>query len=50
MDNLQFFEDKGFVVLRDFWPGGELDALQDQLDELGRLVVGNNFSSIDRSR
>lgn len=50
MDNLQFFEENGYVVLRDFWPHGELDALQAQLDELGRLVVGPAFSSVDRSR
>lgn len=49
-DNRQFFEDNGYVVLRNFWPHGELDALQAQLDELGRLVVGENFSSVDRSR
>ena len=49
-DNRQFYEDNGYVVLRDFWPHGELDALQAQLDELGRLVVGENFSSVDRSR
>ena len=27
MDTLQFFEDNGYVVMRDFWPDGELDAL-----------------------
>ncbi|MFN7156416.1 MAG: phytanoyl-CoA dioxygenase family protein [Acidovorax sp.] len=50
MNYLQSFEDNGYVVLRDFWPDGELDALQAQLDELGRLVVGPAFSSVDRAR
>lgn len=50
MDNVRSFEDNGYVVLRDFWPDGELDALQAQLDELGRLVVGPAFSAVDRAR
>ena len=49
MDSPQFFDDNGYVVLRNFWVGGELDALQAQLDELGRLVVGPEFSSVDQS-
>jgi len=42
------FEVNGYVVLRDFWKDSELDALQEQLEELGRLVVGEDFSSVDR--
>lgn len=48
-EDRQFFEDNGYVVLRDFWQDGELDALQEQLDELGRLIVSESFSSVDRS-
>lgn len=33
------FERDGFAIVRGFWGnGGELDALQSQLDELGRLM------------
>ncbi len=40
------FERDGFAIVRGFWgAGGELDALQAQLDELGRLIVGPAFSS-----
>ena len=40
------FERDGFAIVRGFWgAGGELDALQSQLDELGRLIVGPAFSS-----
>lgn len=49
MNSVQFFEENGYIVLRDFWQGGELDALQAQLDELGKLVVGPSFSSVDQS-
>ncbi|TCP13536.1 phytanoyl-CoA dioxygenase family protein [Simplicispira metamorpha] len=45
MKDVEFFEEHGYIVLRDFWPSGELDALQAQLDELGKLVVGPGFSS-----
>lgn len=48
MNSVQFFEENGYIVLRDFWQGGELDALQAQLDELGKLVVGPSFSSVDQ--
>lgn len=41
------FERDGFTIVRGFWgAGGELDALQSQIDELGRLIVGPAFSSI----
>ena len=40
------FERDGFAIVRGFWgAGGELDALQAQLDELGKLIVGPAFSS-----
>lgn len=40
------FEDEGYAVLRGFWgQGGELDELQAQLDALGRLIVGPQFSA-----
>ena len=33
------FERDGFAIVRGFWGnGGELDALQSQLDELGRRM------------
>ena len=46
---LEEFERDGYVVLREFWQHGELDELQSQLDELGKLVVGEKFTSRDRS-
>lgn len=49
MEAAQFFDDNGYVVLRDFWADGELDSLYAQLNELGRLVVGPAFSSVDQS-
>ena len=40
------FERDGYAIVRGFWgAGGELDALQAQLDELGKLIVGPAFSS-----
>jgi hypothetical protein len=50
MDTLQFFEDNGYVVMRDFWPDGELDALQTQLDELGRLAAAPQVRSATAAR
>lgn len=47
---LESFERDGYLILHDFWRRGELDALQDQLDELGKLVVGEYFNSKDRSQ
>ena len=44
------FEDAGFLILRNFWKQGELDELQRQLDALGQLIVGPEFSSTDFSR
>ncbi len=44
------FERDGFVVLRNFWQHGELDALQSELDELGQLIVGDTFNSVDQDR
>lgn len=45
LDRLAFDRD-GFAIVRGFWGAGdELDALQAQLDALGRLIVGPAFSS-----
>lgn len=44
------FDRDGYVVLRNFWQSGEMDELQTQLDELGRLIVGPQFCSDDASR
>jgi ectoine hydroxylase-related dioxygenase (phytanoyl-CoA dioxygenase family) len=43
------FELDGYLVLRNFWRSGELEELQDQLNELGRLIVGPDFSFEDAS-
>lgn len=39
------FERDGYLILQDFWKRGELNDLQAQLDELGQLVTGTDFSS-----
>ena len=45
VDLVSFHRD-GFAVVRDFWgPGSELDELQDQLEALGRLIIGPQFSA-----
>lgn len=49
MESKEFFEQNGYVVLRDFWRGNELDALQEQLQALGALVVGPDFDWRDRT-
>lgn len=43
-DKVRFeeFERDGYVILRNFWQCGELDELQNQLDELGKLVWARN--------
>jgi hypothetical protein len=42
----ELFERDGFAVLRGFWGRGrELDDLQSQLDALGKLIVGPQFSA-----
>ncbi len=43
----QSFEEDGYIILRDFWNNGELDGLQAQIDALGKLIVGPEFSSTD---
>ncbi len=48
IDTAQFDRD-GYVVFRNFWRNGELEELQTQLDDLGRLIVGPNFCSVDAS-
>ncbi|GLK59739.1 MULTISPECIES: phytanoyl-CoA dioxygenase family protein [Azotobacter] len=43
------FEQDGYIILRDFWQSSELGELQGQLDELGKLVVGDGFTSKARN-
>ena len=45
IDPLAFGRD-GFAIVRNFWgQGAELDDLQEQLDALGRLIIGAKFSA-----
>lgn len=44
------FERDGYVILKNFWKNGELDALENQLKNLGRLIIGPDFSTTDQSK
>jgi hypothetical protein len=43
--NRDQFEAEGYQVIRKFWSNGELEDLQNQLDDLGKLIVGPSFDS-----
>lgn len=38
------FEDRGYIVLRNFWPASELDELERQIAALGTTIVGPDFT------
>jgi hypothetical protein len=44
------FERDGYTILRNFWQGGEMDELHQQLTDLGRRMVGESFDVDDASR
>ena len=44
------FEDRGYAIVRGFFRTGELDDISEELEELGRQIVGPAFSASDSSR
>lgn len=44
------FEQDGYIVLRDFWQGGEMQELHQQLNALGQSIVGDSFALDDASQ
>jgi ectoine hydroxylase-related dioxygenase (phytanoyl-CoA dioxygenase family) len=43
-------EARGYVIVRGLWKAGELDELEAELEELGRYIVGPEFSAHHFSR
>lgn len=42
------FEEKGFAIVRDFFRNGALDELESDLEALGQLIIGPDFSATRR--